>query len=224
MAQTLGKLKNKKIGGIPWRDLMTKRSDPSFDHISFWDGLSKEDKETLMLLLKQDQENKQEEGKLSSKLQQLMEKDELEEKREEVQKAGDEIKVLKEENQALKDKLKEKDKILRHLVKAQLKEKVANGELDRSILERKRSDENVESQVNVSKVEYEERKNSFEFSSGLNMKKKSLESAQEETPREFRVSPHRDKSGKKKKKDKKEKRDRSRSNSVQGEFATSPTR
>ena len=40
-----------------------------------------------------------------------MEKDELEEKREEVQKAGDEIKVLKEENQALKDKLKEKDKI-----------------------------------------------------------------------------------------------------------------
>ena len=54
MAQTLGKLKNKKIGGIPWRDLMTKRSDPSFDHISFWDGLNKEDKETLMLLLKQD--------------------------------------------------------------------------------------------------------------------------------------------------------------------------
>ena len=99
-----------------------------------------------------------------------MEKDELEEKREEVQKAGDEIKVLKEENQALKDKLKEKDKILRHLVKAQLKEKVANGELDRSFLERNRSNENVESQVNVSKVEYEERKNSFEFSNGLNMK------------------------------------------------------
>ena len=74
-----------------------------------------------------------------------MEKDELEEKREEVQKAGDEIKVLKEENQALKDKLKEKDKILRHLVKAQLKEKVANGELDRSFLERNRSNENVES-------------------------------------------------------------------------------
>ena len=76
----------------------------------------------------------------------------------------------------------------------------------------------------MSKIEYEERKNSFEFSSGLNMKKKSLESSQEETPKEFRVSPHRDKSGKKKKKEKKEKRDRSRSNSVQGEFAISPTR
>ena len=74
-----------------------------------------------------------------------MEKDELYEKREEVQKAGDEIKVLKEENQVLKDKLKEKDKILRHLVKAQLKEKVANGELDRSILERRKSSENNES-------------------------------------------------------------------------------
>ena len=74
-----------------------------------------------------------------------MEKDELDEKREEVQKAGDEIKVLKEENQVLKDKLKEKDKILRHLVKAQLKEKVANGELDRSILERRKSSENNES-------------------------------------------------------------------------------
>ena len=74
-----------------------------------------------------------------------MEKDELDEKREEVQKAGDEIKVLKEENQVLKDKLKEKDKILRHLVKAQLKEKVANGEYDRSILERRKSSENNES-------------------------------------------------------------------------------
>ena len=89
--------------------------------------------------------------------------------------------------------------------------------------------------MNLSKVSYQERSESFEFSSGLNIKPKKKETiesqeempkefrvSQEEMPKEFKVSPTRDKSSKKKrdkteKKERKEKREkreeRSRSHS-----------
>ena len=63
----------------------------------------------------------------------------------------------------------------------------------------------------MSKISYEERAESFEFSSGLNIKpKKETIESQEDMPKEFRISPHRDKSSKKKrdKTEKKEKKDK----------------
>lgn len=52
IVQMMEKVKNKKIGGIPWGDLKSKRADSNFDHMSFWSGLNKDDKETLIYLLK----------------------------------------------------------------------------------------------------------------------------------------------------------------------------
>ena len=88
--------------------------------------------------------------------------------------------------------------------------------------------------INVSKVSYSDRKESFElsglmntsannFSSGLNYKKESLVST-EGIPQEFRTSPQREPQREKssKKKSKKEKKERSRSGSQS--FAVSPTR
>ena len=104
IVQMMEKVKNKKIGGIPWGDLKTKRADVNFDHMSFWSGLNKDDKETLIYLLKHEQDQISD-GSKPDKLQKLLEKDELEEKEKEVQKAGDEIKALKEENENLKKRL-----------------------------------------------------------------------------------------------------------------------
>ena len=112
---------------------------------------------------------------------------------------------------------------MRSLVKAQVKANYASGQLDISNPSVRRPSDTEDPQVNLSKVSYEERSESFEFSSGLNIKpKKETIESQEEMPKEFRMSPHRDKSSKKKrdkteKKEKKEKREkreeRSRSHS-----------
>ena len=58
-----------------------------------------------------------------------MEKDEQEESKVEAQKVEDEMKALKDENEMLRAKLKEKDKLLRGLVKAQIKANVSNGSI-----------------------------------------------------------------------------------------------
>ena len=57
--QGMGSLKSMKIGGIRWSDLKQKRSDPNFDHMRFWESLNKDEKETLMTLLKKEKEQSQ---------------------------------------------------------------------------------------------------------------------------------------------------------------------
>ena len=59
MIKSMGSLKGMTIGGIPWSDLKQKRSDPSFDHMRFWESLTKDEKETLMALLKKEKEQTQ---------------------------------------------------------------------------------------------------------------------------------------------------------------------
>ena len=49
-----GQEEDTEIGGIPWSTLKEKRKDDDFDHMAFWQTLTKEDQGTLMELLKEE--------------------------------------------------------------------------------------------------------------------------------------------------------------------------
>ena len=126
----------KEVGGIKWSELKVKRQDPNFDHMSFWKALAKEDQATLMELLKEEQDDTKPTDQhqhwanaLLSKIEVQKAQNEKERKEREamiltnqrLSQQIEETKDLQQQTVSQQKKLKEKDKIIQQLVKAQVR-------------------------------------------------------------------------------------------------------